>query len=70
MCPVAPTKPQFSYKTAAEYLGISVRQLQRAVSAHRVRHYKLGGVTGPVSFSQDQLDGYLSDCEVPAKSKS
>lgn len=57
-----------NYPEAAEYLGLSVRQLKRVVASRRVRHYKLGG--HHVSFDVSDLDAYLASCLVPLRTES
>lgn len=55
-------KPTFDYPDAADYLGLSVRQVKRASEAGKIGRYKLGGLR--VRFSQAQLDAYLKSCEI------
>jgi excisionase family DNA binding protein len=47
----------FSYAEASDWLGMSERQLRRAVAARKIAHTRLGGAR--VYFSQQHLDDYV-----------
>lgn len=55
------------YPAAASYLGISTRQLRRAVAERRVETIKLTGRTGKTLFDPDVLDQWIDASRVPAK---
>lgn len=57
-------QPYLNYPQAAQYLGLSVRQVERAVRSRRLSHYKLGG--HQVQFTIGQLDDYRASCYRPA----
>ena len=48
-------KPLIDKVAAAEYLGVSVKWIDRKVSEREIPFLKLGGL---VRFDQDQLDAY------------
>ncbi|MFJ8893560.1 excisionase family DNA-binding protein [Leifsonia sp. NPDC102414] len=52
----------FTYEEAAAYLGMSVRQVERAKSSGKLGATKLGGLH--VRFSQAQLDAYVEACTI------
>lgn len=50
--------PLLDIPEAADYLGVGVRWVRRAVAERSVEHVKVGGL---VRFRQSTLDNYLSD---------
>ncbi len=52
----------FTYEGAAAYLGLSVRQVERAKASGKLGATKLGGLH--VRFSQAQLDAYIEACTI------
>jgi len=54
---VSPPPRRMRYAEAAAYLGVTDRQIRRAVVTGQIGHSKLGLF---VEFSQAQLDSYLS----------
>jgi excisionase family DNA binding protein len=60
--PDLPARRQwFTYDTASDYLGLTVRQTQRAVAARKLGYTRLGLRT---LFDQAQLDAYIESCTV------
>ena len=59
----APAPPRLRYDEAAKYVGVSRRQLERAVSARRVEHVKIGN---SVSFTVEALDDFIARSTRPA----
>ncbi len=57
-----------NYQQAACYLGLSVRQVQRAARAGKIAHFKFGG--HQVQFMADHLDDYARSCFSPAREDS
>lgn len=51
-----PDPPVFTYATAADYLGMTSRQVRDAVARREIDHVKLGRFT---RFTRTMLDGYL-----------
>jgi excisionase family DNA binding protein len=60
-----PPRRWYDYENAADYLGLSVRQVRRATAAGAIGFTRLGGLR--VYFSQAQLDQYVADCTVAPK---
>ncbi|MGV8881132.1 MAG: helix-turn-helix domain-containing protein [Rhodoglobus sp.] len=54
--------PRFNYESAAEFLGMSVRQVKRARESGALGCIKLGGLH--VRFSEQQLNDYIAACTV------
>jgi excisionase family DNA binding protein len=57
-----------TYAEAADYLDLTVRQLQRAVARKTLTHYRLNGRN--IRFTTSQLDAYLADALVPSAGAS
>lgn len=55
-------RPIYDYATAAEYLGLSLRQVKRAAESGKLGRTKLGGLH--VRFTQAQLDTYVEACTI------
>jgi excisionase family DNA binding protein len=53
-----------TYAEAAQYIDLSVRQLERAVARKKLTHYRLNGRN--IRFTTSQLDAYLADALVPS----
>jgi excisionase family DNA binding protein len=64
-------KPQewFNSGQAAEYLGLSTRQLTRLVQSRRIAFYRPSGdlVRGPLQFHRDDLTAHMAECRVEAQ---
>ena len=56
---------RMSSKRAAEYLGVSKRELQSLRYAGKVAFYRLGHRT--VVYSVEDLDAFLKTCRVDSK---
>lgn len=54
----------FGYREAAQYVGLTERQLRRAVSAGKVSYTRPGLA---VLFSREQLDDFIERSTIPAK---
>lgn len=54
-------------KLAAEYMGMTVRQLRHTVASRRIAHYKFGGRTSPLKFNKKDLDAYMEACRIEAR---
>ncbi|WP_067794205.1 helix-turn-helix domain-containing protein [Actinomadura formosensis] len=61
-------KPQvwFNIEEAAEFVGLTPRQLTRRVQEKTIPHYRPSGITGPVKFHRDDLSEYMASCRVEA----
>lgn len=51
-----------TYAEAAEYLGLGIRQLERAVQKRKIEHYRPNGHN--VRFTREQLDAFLESARV------
>lgn len=60
------TKRLLRYAEAAEYLGMSVRQLRTAVNKRRIDFIKPSGESGPTYFDRADLDRFITKCRQPA----
>jgi excisionase family DNA binding protein len=57
--PVTPSSPDLlTYSEAAEYIHLSVRQLERAVAGELLAFYRINGRN--IRFTIAQLDAYLA----------
>lgn len=59
---VNPSHVLLTYAEAAQYIHLSVRQLERAVARKALAHYRLNGRT--IRFTKSQLDTYLAEALV------
>jgi excisionase family DNA binding protein len=62
----SPTHGLFTSHEAARYLSVSLRWLQSATAAGRVRCVRLtrpGASRGPVRYRKDDLDAYVAQCQ-------
>lgn len=55
---------RFTRIKAAEYCGVSVITIDRALANRSIRHFKIGR---RVIFSREHLDEYLRSCERPLR---
>ena len=55
------------YPEAADYSGLSVRQLRTAVHERRITFTKPSGPTGPTYFLAADLDAFVEACRQPAE---
>lgn len=60
--PAEAQMPRFDYESAAEFLGMSVRQVKRARESGALGCIKLGGLR--VRFSEQQLNDYIAACTI------
>ncbi|MQA24288.1 MAG: helix-turn-helix domain-containing protein [Micromonosporaceae bacterium] len=61
------SRARLGYAEAAEYLGISVRALRRAVVSGLIPTVKLTGKTGTTLFERSALDAWVEASRVPAR---
>ncbi|GAA1662424.1 helix-turn-helix domain-containing protein [Microbacterium lacus] len=57
-----PSPELLTYTEAAQYIHLSVRQLERAVARKALAHYRVNGRN--IRFTKSQLDAYLADALV------
>lgn len=64
-------RPPLDVPGAAEYLGVKERYIRRLIQERRIQHFKLGakeGRGGKIRFSPEDLDRFMDDSRVEAKS--
>jgi excisionase family DNA binding protein len=56
----------YDRKQAANYIGVSIITIDRAIANKKISCYRIGRC---VKFSQQHLDDFLKSCEQKAKDK-
>jgi excisionase family DNA binding protein len=59
-----PVGPILDWEQAADYLGVTVRWMRRAVLERRVTFVKMGGL---VRFKREDLDAYIEQQRVESR---
>lgn len=54
-----PRRPSLNIKEAAEYMGVSVRWMKRAVAEGRIKYWKTAPTNGWLMFNPDDLDEFI-----------
>lgn len=65
-----PKRPSLTVPQAAEYMGLTVRQLRRLIAKREITYWKTSGDPergkGHVMFDPDALDQYIDEQTVEA----